>query len=359
MRLIAAAGLAGACLATTPLYAADLFGSAPPPMMEPMQQEELGSNWYIRGDVGYGTITQASVVPEAGLLQPDRSAGFFDPNTLAWTQMFASNGAPATFNDPPIGNPSSPVPVTRGNQQTKPTPTFDIGVGYRVNDWLRVEGTYSFFRGPGFGMQATKICPEVANAVSQTVVTTDASGNPVSTTNPVGYLWSPNPCTGDLNVTQYNHLGIASAYVDLGHWWMGITPYIGGGVGLNVNTISGSLTYKQNDNGQTYPGMSVNGSAPPVWVVQSGVDASGNPQYAAVQDPNGRYPGIGFGPQSWERRILSTKYTIAGQIAAGIGMPISQSAMLDLSYKATTTDVFGGVKGLLQTVNLGVRYNIN
>jgi len=358
MRLIAAAGLAGACLATSPLYAADLFGSAPPPMAEPMDQAELGSNWYIRGDVGYGLVTEATVVPQAGLLQPDRSTGYVNPASGAWTQLFSSNGAPATFNDAPIGNPSVPVPVTRGNLQTKQAPTFDIGVGYRVNDWLRVEGTYSFFRGPGFGEQAQKVCPEVASAVSQSVTTT-VNGTTTTTSNPVGYLWSPNPCTGNLNVAQYNNLGIASAYVDLGHWWWGVSPYIGGGVGLNVNTITGSLTYKQNDTGQTYNGPTVSGSAPPVWVVQSGVDGSGNPQYAPVQDPTGKYPGVAFGTQSWNRTINSTKYTIAGQLAAGVGVPISQSAMLDIGYKATSTDIFGGVKGLLQSVNLGVRYNLN
>lgn len=354
MRLLAAAGLVVACLAPSPLFAADLFDSAPPPMDMPQPQTELGSNWYIRGDVGYGEIQQASVVPEAGLIQPDRSSGFFDPNTGAWQRLFSSNGLPGTFNDAPVGNPSSPVPVTRGNVQSTTTPTFDIGFGYRVNDWLRVEGTYSFFRGPGFGMQASKICPEVANAVSQTVVNAG-----VPTTTPVGYLWSPNPCTANLNVTQYNNLGIASAYVDLGHWWMGITPYIGAGVGLNVNTINGSLTYTQDDSGQTYNGPKVNGSAPPNWVVSYGTDKNGNPQYASVQDPKGRYPGVAFGSQSWNRTINQTKYTIAGQLAAGLGMPISQSAMLDLSYRVTSTDVFGGVKGLFQSVNLGVRYNLN
>lgn len=358
MRMIAAAGLVGACLATSPLYAADLFGSAPPPMPDQAEQTELGSNWYIRGDVGYGEIKQASVVPQAGLLQPDRLSGFFDPNTGIWNGLIAPNGSAATFNDAPVGNPSSPVPVTRGNPQSTTTPTFDIGFGYRVNDWLRVEGTYSFFRGPGFGAQAQKVCPEVASAVSQTVVTT-VNGTNTSTTTPVGYMWDPTTCTGNLNVSQYNNLGIASAYVDLGHWWMGITPYIGAGVGLNVNTITGTLTYNQNDNGQTYAGPQVSGSAPANWVVPVGSDAFGNTKYAPVQDPTGKYPGVVIGPQSWNRSISQTKYTIAGQLAAGLGMPISQSATLDLGYKITSTDVFGGVKGLLQSVNLGVRYNIN
>ena len=65
MKLLAAAGLAGVCLAASPLFAADLFESAPPPM-DDGSQTELGSNWYIRGDVGYGMVTEPTVVPKPG-----------------------------------------------------------------------------------------------------------------------------------------------------------------------------------------------------------------------------------------------------------------------------------------------------
>jgi hypothetical protein len=357
MKFLAAAGLAGACLATSPVIAADLFDSGPPPLDAPAPEAELGSNWYIRGDIGYGVINQDAVVPAAGLIPPQINGGFFN-NAGNYTQLYNTKTQPLTFNDAPIGDPANPVPVTRGNAQTASTATFDIGVGYRINDFLRVEATYSFFRGPGYSASGTVTCPEVANAVSQTNVST-VGGTTTTTTTPVGYQWDATTCDGRMNITQYNNLGLATAYVDLGHWWGGLSPYIGAGLGLNVNSLSGSLTYTTTSNGQTYSGPTVNGTAPATWVVQTGTDSLGNPQYAPLQASNGHAPAIPIGTQNWNRTISQTKYTIAGQLAAGIGMPISQSATLDLGYKVTTTDITGGVKGLLQSVNLGVRYNLN
>ena len=123
MRILAAAGLAGVCLATSPLFAADLFDSAPPPMDMPQRQTELGSNWYIRGDVGYGQIDEATVVPSAGLFP--------------------------TVGNAPIGDANTPVVVTRGNNQSTMSPSFGLGFGYRVNDWFRVDADWQFMQGAG------------------------------------------------------------------------------------------------------------------------------------------------------------------------------------------------------------------
>ena len=46
-------------------------------------------------------------------------------------------------------------------------------------------------------------------------------------------------------------------------------------------------------------------------------------------------------------------------MAAGLGIKISQSATLDLAYKMMTYDITGGVKSTTQSLNMGVRYNIN
>lgn len=356
MRLLAAAGLVGACLATTPLFAADLFDSAPPPMAAP--QTELGSNWYIRGDVGYGDISQASVNP--GQVFPNKfDAGYF--NSAGTYQPFAASDQGAVFNDAPTGDPANPLAVTRGNAQTTTGAIFDAGFGYRINDWLRVEATYNFFRGPGYGASTTVICPEVATAVTQTTETlAPGATTPTTVTSSPGYLYDPTTCDGRVNVTQYNNLGLASGYIDLGHWWGGITPYIGAGVGLNVNTMTGSVTYVTTTNGQPYPGPQTSGTAStPAYVVPSGTDAYGNTQYSEVTSRTGHISNIPIGPQNWNRTINQTKYTIAGQLSAGVGVPISQSATLDIGYRVTSTDITGGVKGLMQSVNVGVRYNLN
>ena len=31
---------------------------------------EVGSNWYIRGDIGYGEVNSPTIVPSAGLIPP-------------------------------------------------------------------------------------------------------------------------------------------------------------------------------------------------------------------------------------------------------------------------------------------------
>ncbi len=331
MRLLAAAGLVGACLATTPLFAADLFDSAPPPMDMPPPQTELGSNWYIRGDVGYGQIDQATVVPSDGLFP--------------------------TVGNAPIGDANTPVLTTRGNNQSTMTPTFDLGFGYRVNDWFRVDATWQFSKGPGFGTTQEVFCPETATAVSN-YVTQTVNGTSTVVPVPVGYAYDFTKCNGNLHVNQYNNTGLVMGYVDLGHWGL-FTPYIGAGAGVNANTISGSLSFNQQDTGANYAGAQVSGTAPANWVVQTGTQ-NGYPLYTtlpqATPSSGTRQP---IGPANWSRTISSTKYTFAAALAAGVGIKISQSATLDLAYKVMTLDVSGGVKGTLQSLNLGVRYDLN
>jgi len=339
MKFLAAAGLVGACLATSPLLAADLFESAPPPMDSPAQASELGTNWYIRGDIGYGRTSEATVVPNAGL--------------------FPSIG------NQPIGDAFNPVPATRGNFQSTTNAMFSAGVGYRINDWLRVEGSWTFSNGPGYGTQQTVYCPEVANAVSNQQYTNPVT-NPVTgqttytqTAVPVGYQYDFTSCNGNLHVTQYNNTGLAMAYADIGHWGM-INPYIGVGVGMNVNTISGKLNFNQTDTGANYTGPQVVGAAPGQWVVGAGTDAFGFPAYRPLPRPA---PTSGapqpVGPANWSRTISQTKYSIAASAAAGVGFQISQSATLDIGYHVTTLDLFAGFKNLQQSVMAGVRYNLN
>jgi opacity protein-like surface antigen len=331
MRFLAVVGIAGACLAASPLYAADLFDSAPPPMDANADQTELGSNWYIRGDVGYSDINQATVVPNAGLFP--------------------------TITNAPIGDASSPVNAIRGNNQTTMSPDFSLGFGYRVNDWFRVDGTWQFSKGPGLGAQQTVYCPEVANAVSN-YNTQTVNGVTSIVAVPVGYQYDYTQCDGKLNMTQYNNTGMIMGYFDVGHWGI-FSPYVGAGVGINANTVQGHLTFNQQDTGATYGGPSVAGTAPAVWVDQTGVQ-NGNPFYTikpGVNPSSGVYQPIG--PANWNRTISSTKYSFAGAVAAGLGIKISESATLDLGYKLMTYDITGGVKSSLQSLNLGVRYNLN
>jgi hypothetical protein len=334
MKFLAAAGLAGAFLATSPVFAADLFDSAPPPLDAPTapSQDELGSNWYIRGDIGYGVYNEPTVLPSAGLFP--------------------------TIGNAPIGDASSPVQVTRGNNQSVSAANFGLGFGYRVNDWFRAEATWTYSSGPSLGITNSNVyCPEVANAVSNYSYT---AGSTTGTPTPVGYQYDYTQCDGKLNIKQYNNTALAMGYVDIGHWGI-FSPFIGAGAGLNVNSMTGSLTYNQQDTGVTYTGAAVSGTAPGTWVIQTGIDQAGLPKYTPLKQAN---PSSGtpqpVGPANWNRRIDTTKYTIAASAAVGVGIQISQSATLDVGYHVTTLDLFGGgAKSLLQSVNVGVRYNLN
>jgi opacity protein-like surface antigen len=324
-------------------FALRLRRSAPPPMPEPMDQAELGSNWYIRGDLGYGKTNEATVNPEAGLFP--------------------------TIGNMPIGDASSPVGITRGDARTVYSPDFTVGAGYRVNDWFRAEATWTISQGPGYGAQQNVYCPEQANAVSNNVYTNpvksvdslgDVTTTYTQTAVPVGYQYDYTTCNGRLNGSQWNNTGLVMGYVDLGHYWL-FTPYIGIGAGVNINSISGTLTFNQTDSGATYSGAQVSGTAPGVWVTQTGTDIMGLPSYGGITRPNtqsGQPQPIGSG-QNWNRTIDSTKYTIAAAVAAGVGVKLSQSATLDLGYKFTTYDIMGGFKGARQSATVGVRYNLN
>jgi hypothetical protein len=357
--MIAAAGLVGACLATSPLYAADLFGSAPPPMPDQAEQSELGSNWYIRGDVGYGVEKQTTVDPTGTGIIPRAQPAYAQDAVTG--NVFGPLGY--NFYDQPTGDASNPTAIKRGVPQTVSAMDFDIGAGYRVNDYLRLEATYGFHVGPGYSTQAQVVCPGKVTGVDNYYQTSvDSTGNPVYTATPIGYVYPATTCNGYLNSTQYNNTVLGSAYVDLGKWSI-VTPYIGAGFGINASTITGGVNYYNTNDGSSYSGVTAEGdtAAPPTWVTQTGFNqGAGKPIYSYVVGKNGTEgPNVEFGNQNWNRTFNSTKFSFAAQLAAGLGIQISQSATLDLAYRYTTLDVSHWSDNVRQSVSVGVRYNLN
>jgi opacity protein-like surface antigen len=119
---------------------------------------------------------------------------------------------------------------------------------------------------------------------------------------------------------QYNNTFLANGYVDLGTY-SGFTPYVGGGLGFNMNVMSGNVNYYQSngqyytaDLSQTIPGV------PKVWV-------DPNAQALAPQ------PNILFNQQMWSRSYSATTYTPAWALAAGFGFQINPSTTLDIGYR--------------------------
>ena len=348
MKKIAAVALASLAIASTPTQAADLFGTAPPPLGEPASnpEVEIGSNWYIRGDLGYGEVNSPTIVPSAGLIPP---------------VLYDIPGTWAGFDDSPVGNSSTNAPVFRGNNKTKDDGVFDVGLGFRVNNILRLEATYSFWKGPGLGYQQKSLCPNTAAPVSNTVnaaVGGNAAGeNTAPTPVPVGYLWAPVSCTGVLNAKQYNNVGLASAYFDLGNFW-GVTPYVGGGLGLNANTISGSTTFTNDNDGSGFRGnTSVSAGNPLQWVTLT--SSNGGVNGTPVYTPLTRQPNVAFGLLNWNRNFTSTKFSFAGALMAGFGYQLTPSATLDIGYRFVDLDLSGATHNTAQQLTVGVRYMLN
>jgi opacity protein-like surface antigen len=318
MKAIAAA-LAGIAMASTPSLAADLFGPAPP-ITYPDQdspQAEVGSNWYIRGDIGAGLDT----VP---------------------TMTFSG------ISIPPQGTASVPISGDSGVSQFTRNFLADVGIGYRFNNYFRADATYEYRNGPGGSNTTEVICPYGAYGMTS------------QTTPPIllGYLYNPtNTCDGVLTVKQHSNMGLANGYWDIGTWW-GFTPYLGAGAGVNIASTSGSLGFFETANGQPYAAnLSPTGNFPQIWVNSAGVPIT--PQ-----------PNIAFTQQNWNRTIQSTKYSFALALMAGVGIQLTPSATLDIGYRylntgASTIYVTSPAAASLknsdvsQEIRVGIRYMAN
>ena len=321
MKIVSAAVFAFGALALSPAVAADLFGTSPP-LSFPASSgpgTEIGSNWYLRGDVGASVDT----------------AGTFNVSSI--------NAA----NSQPPGDASTPWDTTIGPSKTNIDPTFDLAVGFKMNNYVRLEAEYGFTYGRTTNSTTPNIwCPYTLNGL------TTQGATPVL----LGYAYNPtDTCDGVLNVSSHNNTFLANAYFDLGNYW-GVTPYIGGGAGLNVNTISGSLNYLETANGSNYAAnLTPTGGYPLLWVDKT-TGATLSPQ-----------PNVSFTQQNWNRKIASTKYSLAWDLSAGIGILLTPAATLDLSYRymnlgSRNSIVNAATGAVVQQVNtsqqfrIGVRY---
>ena len=279
MKTSIAAALAGLAMASTPTLGADLFGTAPPPMAYPAdQQAEVGSNWYLRGDLGLD-LDQAPSFSMAGISQPT-GPGFLPYST--------SLGSPRPHEDF----------------------SADIGVGYRYNNWLRFEGTYEYRTAASGKNRNSVLCPDTTTPVGTSGYLYDVTG----ANTPV--------CTGALNLNRRDSTALAAAYLDLGNYW-GVTPYVGAGVGLNADMISGRVNYTVDSTGAA---QSFTPSLTP-GVTNQWVDAGGTPV-----SPQPNIPLVG-GSETWSHSIHATHYSMAWALMGGFGIQLSPSFTLDVGYR--------------------------
>ena len=88
---------------------------------------------------------------------------------------------------------------------------YDVGVGYRFNNWLRADVTGQYRGAASF------------------------HGSQFS---PVGVLGAGISAVDNYTASKSEWVAMVNGYVDLGTWWC-MTPFVGAGVGMSRNTISG------------------------------------------------------------------------------------------------------------------------
>jgi len=171
--------------------AADLL--PPPPAIEPPPPPIEAGGWYLRGDVGVGfnNSVSASTSPSA--------LNFLPSGTTGTDNFYNSSLSEAAL--------------------------FDVGVGYQVNNWFRADVTGELRGGSSFsGLEVVN----VQNGNSSSPQFSDFYRGSVS-----------------------SEIALVNAYFDMGTWY-GITPYVGGGVGVAFNNFYGGT-----DNGIAGTGFSV------------------------------------------------------------------------------------------------------
>lgn len=167
--------LAGALALVAPAlaHAADFPLSAPPPP----PPETLGlkgtisSGVYLRGDIGVGQL---------------KTSKYYQSDVASANGTFFGAGDSTT--------------VFAG-----------AGLGYRFNNWFRVDGTLEYRGGAQFSVN-----------------------DRLSYNNGFGIVQQTNSYKGNIS----SMVALFNAYVDLGTWYC-LTPYIGAGIGYATNTISG------------------------------------------------------------------------------------------------------------------------
>ena len=168
--------LIASCAAVALLPAAVLAADYDPPIFVEEAPEwvpvEIGSGWYLRGDVGYAASTRPSKAFEYRTFDigtGDYGAAIFDTSRLG--ENFSFGG----------------------------------GVGYNINDWLRVDATLDVGK-IGFEGTTSSLDP--------------CPGAPLGTT-----------CRSEDSSSAHAWSGLLNAYADIGTV-AGFTPYVGAGAGF-------------------------------------------------------------------------------------------------------------------------------
>ena len=247
------------------------------------QPVEVGSGWYLRGDIGYA------------FSHPFKKREDFNPTS---NYDYKSNEF-----------------------------TGSIGAGYHLNDYLRAELNFGIL--PTNKFSDTVLMPDACRGHTNVVVGTD----------PI--VLQPVAATQDCNVGNFGsnkaYTVMANAYVDLGTY-VGLTPYIGGGLGLAYTRYAKSVGKKD--------------------CKEIPTNSSGAGGFFC-DDPAG-YDG---------QTDSQSKFNLAYSLGAGVAYQVSKNVSLDVGYEyfaipggkyvAYDDGQFNIRKGLdYHQVKVGFRYDL-
>ena len=271
---------------------------------------ELGSGWYLRGDLGW-----------------------------------SSDKGPQL---------SAIVPEGKKNRWA-----LDVGAGYKFNNWLRTDATISFSKPRDVSQNGSTVtCPyRLFGLTNQSTGFTQ------------GYLWDTvhDTCNSqdraDLRKTDL----MLNAYVDIGSWG-GFTPFVGVGAGVSMLKFSEALNYTKTSDGSPYAAdLSAFGDYPNIWVDAYGKKITSWTDAAGVVHPG--EPPVPFAKQTWNRQANKTTFNLAWSLMGGVAYDITQQLKSELSYRylnsgmhtSLSSPLSGSVKTTIDShqVRLGLRYMID
>jgi opacity protein-like surface antigen len=273
VKCLVAAGAAS--LLSSMAFAADMAIAPPPAMYAPPPPADFGG-WYLRGDIGFSNQSVNNI-------RKSDPTAYSQISSLQETTNFDTGGI------------------------------FDVGVGYRFNNWFRADVTAQY-RGK-------------ANFKGTDVFNASAFG--------LAYNGQDN-----YNASKSELLFLANAYVDLGTWWC-VTPFIGAGIGTSRVSISGFTDTGVNNLQLTNP------------------------------------PFVGGPPvASYATAANGSKWNFAWAAHAGLAYQVSQNVTLELAYSyvdlgSGTTGAITTFDGFTRgnvfkfnditshDVKLGVRWNLD
>jgi opacity protein-like surface antigen len=245
VKFLVAAGAAS--LLSSAAFAADMAIAPPPQYYAPPPVQDFGS-WYLRGDIGFSN-------QRVNNIRKNDPVAYSQISSLTETTGFDTGGI------------------------------FDVGVGYRVNNWFRADVTAQYRGNANF------------------------KGTDVFNASAYGLTYNGQD---NYSASKSELLFLANAYVDLGTWWC-VTPFIGAGLGTSRVSIS------------NFSDTGVNNIHPAVGNIPAYVGGPPNPSYATAAN--------------------GSQWNFAWAAHAGLAYQISPSVTLELAY--SYVDLGPGTTGVI------------